>query len=65
MTATVRIDLTVNGRSRSLDVAGRLQKSYSGHRRILRAIEQHDASGAESAMLLHLRAIESLIRKQT
>jgi GntR family transcriptional repressor for pyruvate dehydrogenase complex len=59
------MDILQDSRSRSLDVAGRLQKSYSGHRRILRAIEQHDASGAESAMLLHLRAIESLIRKQT
>jgi GntR family transcriptional repressor for pyruvate dehydrogenase complex len=58
------MDLLREDRSRSLQVAGRLQRSYSGHRRILRAIRQHDSHGAEVAMADHLRTIEALLVKR-
>jgi GntR family transcriptional repressor for pyruvate dehydrogenase complex len=57
------MDLLRESRSRSLDVAGRLKRSYSGHRRILQAIRQRDAPGAEAAMLLHLQSIQTLLLK--
>jgi DNA-binding FadR family transcriptional regulator len=57
------MDLLRENRSRSLHVAGRLRRSYSGHRRILRAIRKRDRRGAELAMAEHLRAIESLLVK--
>jgi GntR family transcriptional repressor for pyruvate dehydrogenase complex len=59
------MDLLRESRSRSLDVAGRLRRSYAGHRRVLRAIRQRDARGAEAAMLLHLESIQALILKQS
>jgi len=51
-------------RERSLQVGGRLQRSFAGHRRILRAIERRDAAAAEAAMRRHLEQIEEIIRKK-
>jgi GntR family transcriptional repressor for pyruvate dehydrogenase complex len=58
------MDLLRENRMRSLQVAGRLRRSYSGHRRILRAIRQRDPRGAEAAMVDHLRTIEALLVKR-
>jgi GntR family transcriptional repressor for pyruvate dehydrogenase complex len=48
-------------RERSLQVKGRSQKSYAGHRRILEALKRKDAGGAETAMRRHLQEIEKII----
>jgi GntR family transcriptional repressor for pyruvate dehydrogenase complex len=55
------ISLLTESRSRSLDVVGRKERSYAGHRRILRAIKRHQPAEAEKAMRLHLRGIQSLL----
>jgi DNA-binding FadR family transcriptional regulator len=51
-------------RERSLQVAGRLQKSFLGHVRILSAIRHRDAAGAEAAMRQHLEDVEDIILKK-
>src|SRR5262244_3691221 len=50
----VVMDLLRETRSRSLQSAGRPQKSLAGHRKILSAIKRHDGAAAELAMLQHL-----------
>ncbi len=57
------ITLLHDSRERSLDIAGRKERSYAGHRLILRAIKRHDAEAAESAMRRHVRSIQSLIHR--
>jgi GntR family transcriptional regulator, transcriptional repressor for pyruvate dehydrogenase complex len=48
-------------RARSLQVAGRPQKSLVGHRRILAAIERHDEEAAQAAMQRHLEDVEEIV----
>jgi GntR family transcriptional regulator, transcriptional repressor for pyruvate dehydrogenase complex len=60
----VFMDLLRESRERSLQVAGRLQKSLVGHHRILNAIKRHDAAGAEAAMRQHLKDVEGIILKK-
>lgn len=60
----VFMDLLRESRERSLQVEGRLQKSFAGHRRILSAIKRHDAAGAEVAMRRHVEEIEEIILKK-
>jgi GntR family transcriptional regulator, transcriptional repressor for pyruvate dehydrogenase complex len=60
----VFMDLLRESRERSLQVAGRLQKSLVGHHRILNAIRRHDAAGAEAAMRQHLKDVEGIILKK-
>ena len=60
----VLMDLLRESRARSLQVEGRLQKSFEGHQRILSAIQQRDAGAAEAAMRQHLEEIEDVILKK-
>ena len=60
----VFMDLLRESRERSLQVEGRRQKSFAGHRRILSAINRRDASGAEAAMRRHIEEIERIILKK-
>lgn len=55
------IALLRESHSRALDSEGRNERSYAGHRRILRAIERRDPEGAERAMRVHLRGIRRLL----
>jgi GntR family transcriptional repressor for pyruvate dehydrogenase complex len=55
------MDLLRDTRERSLQVAGRPQKSLAGHRRILAAIRRHDAAAAGEAMLQHLNEVEEIV----
>lgn len=58
------MDLLRDSRERSLQVEGRPQKSLAGHRRILLAIERHDARAAEAAMRQHIEEIEAIVFKK-
>lgn len=60
----VLMDLLRDSRARSLQVRGRLERSYGGHRRILRAIQRHDAAAAEAAVRRHLGEIEDVVLKK-
>ena len=60
----VFMDLLRESRARSLQVKGRLQKSFGGHRRILNAIRRHDSAEAEFAMRRHIEEIESIVLKE-
>jgi GntR family transcriptional regulator, transcriptional repressor for pyruvate dehydrogenase complex len=60
----VLIDLLRKTRERSLQVGGRLRRSFAGHRQILRAIQRRDASAAETAMRHHLEEIEEIVLKK-
>jgi GntR family transcriptional regulator, transcriptional repressor for pyruvate dehydrogenase complex len=60
----VLMDLLRESRSRSLQVKGRPQRSFDGHRRILRSIRRHDAEGAEDAVKKHLSEIEEIVTRQ-
>ena len=60
----VLMDLLRESRERTLQVEGRLQRSFAGHRRILQAIQRHDAAAAEAAMHQHVEEIEELILKK-
>lgn len=60
----VLMDLLVESRSRSLQVPGRPKRSFDGHRRILRAIQQRDAKAAEAAVRRHLQEIEEIVMRQ-
>ena len=60
----VLMDLLRASRERSLQFEGRLEKSFSGHQQILRAIKRHDAPAAERAMRQHLEKIEEIILKK-
>jgi GntR family transcriptional repressor for pyruvate dehydrogenase complex len=55
------MDLLRDTRERSLQVAGRPEKSIAGHRRILAAIKRHDAEGAKSAMRRHIEDVEEIV----
>ena len=57
----VLMDLLHETRERSLQVGGRQQKSLAGHRRILAALKQGDAGGAEAAMRRHLAEIKKIV----
>jgi GntR family transcriptional repressor for pyruvate dehydrogenase complex len=55
------MDLLRDTRERSLQVAGRSQKSLAGHRRILAAIKRHDAEAAKAAMRRHIEDVEEIV----
>lgn len=57
----VLMDLLRESRERSLQVSGRLQRSFEGHRRIIAALLAHDVAAAEAAMRQHLEEIESVL----
>jgi GntR family transcriptional repressor for pyruvate dehydrogenase complex len=57
----VLMDLLRESRSRSLQVPGRPQRSFEGHRRILRAVRKGDAKAAEAAVRKHLKEIEHIV----
>jgi GntR family transcriptional regulator, transcriptional repressor for pyruvate dehydrogenase complex len=58
------MDLLRESRARSLQVEGRLQKSFAGHRRILSAIRARNARAAETAMRRHIQEIETIVLKE-
>ena len=60
----VLMDLLRETRGRSLQVEGRLQRSLSGHRRVLQAIARRDPEEAERAVRQHLEEIESIVMKK-
>jgi GntR family transcriptional regulator, transcriptional repressor for pyruvate dehydrogenase complex len=55
------MDLLRETRERSLQLKGRLQKSFVGHRRILDAIRKHDLRAAEKAMRQHIDEVEGIV----
>jgi GntR family transcriptional repressor for pyruvate dehydrogenase complex len=55
------MDLLRDTRERSLQVEGRSQKSLAGHRRILAAINRHDAEAAKAAMRRHIEDVEEIV----
>jgi len=57
------MDLLRDSRERSLQVDGRPQKSLAGHRRILAAINRHDAEAASAAMRRHIEDVERIVLK--
>lgn len=59
----VFMDLLRESREQTLQVDGRLQKSFTGHRRILDAIKNRKASLAEAAMRRHIEEIERVVLK--
>jgi GntR family transcriptional repressor for pyruvate dehydrogenase complex len=59
----VFMDLLRESRARSLQVQGRLQKSFVGHLLIFRAIKRRNASAAEVAMRRHIKEIERIVLK--
>ncbi len=58
------MDLLRDSRERSLQVAGRPQKSLAGHRRILAAITRHDADAAQLAMRRHIEDVEKIVLRK-
>jgi GntR family transcriptional repressor for pyruvate dehydrogenase complex len=58
------MDLLRETRERSLQLEGRLQKSFVGHRRILDAIRKHDLRAAEKAMRQHIDEVEGIVLEQ-
>jgi GntR family transcriptional repressor for pyruvate dehydrogenase complex len=60
----VLMDLLRETRERSLQVAGRAQKSLAGHQRILGAIKRHDAVAAEAAMRRHIQDVEKIVLRK-
>lgn len=60
----VFMDLLRESRERSLQVKGRLAKSFAGHQRILNAIRRHDATTAEAAMRRHIDEIGDIVMKE-
>src|SRR5437773_498188 len=54
----VFMDLLRESRERSLQVGGRLQKSFAGHVRILSAICRRNAPAAEKAMRRHIEEVD-------
>jgi GntR family transcriptional repressor for pyruvate dehydrogenase complex len=59
----VLMELLRETREQSLQVEGRLEKSFAGHKQILTALERHDPRAAETAMRRHLEAITTLVLK--
>jgi GntR family transcriptional regulator, transcriptional repressor for pyruvate dehydrogenase complex len=57
----ILMDLLRDTRERSLQVAGRAEKSLAGHRRILAAIKRHDAEAAKAAMRRHIEDVEEIV----
>jgi GntR family transcriptional repressor for pyruvate dehydrogenase complex len=57
----ILMDLLRDTRERSLQVEGRPEKSLAGHRRILRAVNRHDAEAAKAAMRRHIEDVEEII----
>lgn len=57
----ILMDLLRETRERSLQIAGRPQKSLAGHRRILSAIKRRDAEAAKAAMRRHIEDIEEIV----
>jgi GntR family transcriptional repressor for pyruvate dehydrogenase complex len=60
----VFMDLLRESRQRSLQVEGRLQRSFLGHKRILSAVRRHEAAAAEMAMRRHIEEIEGIVLKE-
>ncbi len=60
----VLMDLLRETRERSLQVNGRLEKSFTGHQRILAALKRRDAAAAENAMRRHLQEIEAIVLRK-
>jgi len=60
----ILMDLLRESRERSLQVPGRVERSYAGHQRILRAIKRRDSAGAEAAVRRHLQEIEAIVMQQ-
>lgn len=58
------MDLLRETRERSLQLEGRLQKSFVGHRRILDTIRKHDIRAAEKAMRQHIDEVEGIVLDQ-
>jgi GntR family transcriptional regulator, transcriptional repressor for pyruvate dehydrogenase complex len=57
----ILMDLLRETRTKSLQVDGRSQKSFEGHRRILAAIQRHDSEAAKAAMLRHIEDVEEIV----
>ncbi|MBZ5648531.1 MAG: FadR family transcriptional regulator [Acidobacteriia bacterium] len=55
------MDLLRETRERSLQVAGRAQRSLAGHRQILAAIKRGDGAAADSAMRRHIEDVEQIV----
>jgi GntR family transcriptional regulator, transcriptional repressor for pyruvate dehydrogenase complex len=55
------MDLLRETRTQSLQVDGRAQRSFEGHRRILDAIQRRDSDAANSAMLRHIEDVEQIV----
>jgi GntR family transcriptional repressor for pyruvate dehydrogenase complex len=60
----VLMDLLRETRTRSLQVDGRLERSFAGHRRVLDAIRRRDGAAAERAVRTHLEEIEDIVLKK-
>jgi GntR family transcriptional repressor for pyruvate dehydrogenase complex len=57
----VLMDLLRDTRERSLQVAGRPERSIAGHHEILDAIKRQDAAAAEAAMCRHIESVEKIV----
>jgi GntR family transcriptional repressor for pyruvate dehydrogenase complex len=57
----VLMDMLRDTRERSLQLAGRPQKSLAGHKRILGAIKRRDAEAATAAMRRHIEDVEEIV----
>ena len=60
----VLMDLLRESRERNMQVEGRQQKSFEGHKRIFTALSQGDAKAAEAAMRQHLDEVTQLVLMQ-
>ena len=60
----VLMDLLRESRERNMQVEGRPQKSFEGHKRIFTALCQGDAKATEAAMRRHLDEVTELVLKQ-
>jgi GntR family transcriptional repressor for pyruvate dehydrogenase complex len=60
----VLMDLLRESRARSLQVPGRVERSYAGHQRILKAVKRRDSAAAESAVKKHLREIQEVLMRK-
>ena len=60
----VLMDLLRESRTRSLQVPGRLERSFAGHQRVVRAIKRRDSAAAERAVRQHLKEIEEIVIRQ-
>jgi GntR family transcriptional repressor for pyruvate dehydrogenase complex len=58
------MDLLAQSREESLTTPGRPLRSHQDHRRVLEAIRQRDADGAERAMREHIAAVEALVLRR-